>query len=57
METSLNSQINSEVLTLSRNGITLTRNPIVFVNNYFYGTHSVYIFLQKFFNFTFNLMI
>ena len=44
MEPSLNSQMNSDVLTLSRNGKTLTRNPTGFVNNYFYGAHSDYIF-------------
>ena len=44
MVPSLNRQMNSDVLTLFRNGITETRNPKCTVNNRFYDTHSIYIF-------------
>ena len=44
MEPSLNSQMNNDVLTLLRNGITQTPNPKCSVNNRFYDTHPVYKF-------------
>ena len=40
---SLNSQMNNDVLTLFRNGITDTQSKI-YVNNRFYDTHSAYMF-------------
>lgn len=44
MKPSLSSKINSDVLTLFKHGITLTRNPKSFVTNHFSDKHSVYIF-------------
>ena len=44
MVSSLNSQMDDDVVTLIRNGVTQTRNPKCTVNNRFYDTHSVYIF-------------
>ena len=54
--------MNDDVLTLFRNGGTQTRNPKCTVNNHFYETYSVciyiYIYIDKdFFNFIFNLMM
>ena len=39
--------MNSDVLTLFKHGITLTRSPKDFVRNHFSDKHSVYIYFHK----------
>ena len=45
MVPSLNSQMNNDVITLFRNGITKTCNPKCTVNNRFYERHKDFLIL------------
>ena len=56
MVPSLNSQINNDVLTLFRDGVTWTCNPKCTANNRLWHKFSKYI-LKKIFKFYFNLMM